>query len=827
MRFLFAALIASIFPCLFGQESEPVYVFSTLAGEPGVTGSADGTGNKARFHSPTGIAVDGAGNVYVCDSDNGTIRKISAAGVVTTLAGRAGVFGAIDGFGSEARFGRFVFSPVSGLPTPLTTLLRFPSHQMGIAVDRAGSVYVADTANSAIRRISPSGQVTTIAGSLGSVGYLDETGELARFALPVGIAVDADGQISVAESGNRTVRQISPEDVVTTLVGAPEFRTVSVPGTSGIQVPVDPVDGTRTTARFFGPTSIAYGRDGDIYVTDYSSVRKVTRQGVVSTIAGSLDPILPFNAVPASRISLPSGIAVDADGAIFFCDAALHSVGRVSAAGAIIAIAGSSSGNADGVGTQATFRSPKGIAIDADGNLYVSDTTNQTIRKGLRVMAPKIQTQPVSQVIVVGQSITLTVAASARVPMTYQWRRNGSPIPGATNAALTLVNPTEGDAGSYSVAVTNLAGTTASAAAALTLPAVVLTPPTITAQPQAQAVLGGQSVTLTTVAAGSGSLTYQWQRDGTNLPGATNATLVVAAAQAGDAGGYTVEVRGAGGVVRSAIARVEVNTSRIVNLSIRSAVTPSAPVLTVGFVVSGGSKSLLIRGTGPGLGQFGLSGVLADPRLALFAAANVVANNDNWSSAANASDVAAGAARLGAFALPAGSLDAALLTDVGAAAFSAQITGGANASGIVLVELYDANAAAAARLVNVSARSFVGTGDGLLVAGFVVEGNSPGTLLIRAIGPTLAAFGVGGVLVDPKIEIFASGSATPIAANDNWGVAPSLAATFTALGAFPLAAADSKDAAVLITLSPGSYTAQVSGVGNATGEALVEIYEAP
>ncbi len=187
--------------------------------------------------------------------------------------------------------------------------------------------------------------------------------------------------------------------------------------------------------------------------------------------------------------------------------------------------------------------------------------------------------------------------------------------------------------------------------------------------------------------------------------------------------------------------------------------------------------------------------------------------------------MAATASQVGAFALAPASAEAALLTDFRSGNYSAQVSGVAGTSGIVLVELYDADDTSAARLANVSARARVGTGEDMLVAGFVIVGTAPQTLLIRAAGPALAAFGVAGTLANPKLDVIPLGAGTPVAGNDDWSGTVELAAAFTSQGAFPFASPDSKDAALLVTLQPGSYSVQVSGVGGTTGEALVEIYD--
>jgi hypothetical protein len=237
--------------------------------------------------------------------------------------------------------------------------------------------------------------------------------------------------------------------------------------------------------------------------------------------------------------------------------------------------------------------------------------------------------------------------------------------------------------------------------------------------------------------------------------------------------------------------------------------------LIVGFVMSGGSKPILLRAVGPQLKAFGLTDAHPDPVLELYDGnSRILAQNDDWGGEAA---LAATFSRVGAFALESRSLDAALTRSVEGGG-TALIKG--NGSGVVLVELYDAGAGNSPRLANVSARNHVGTGGDLLIAGFVVDGVGPKTVLIRAVGPTLAAFGVQGALADPRLQIFQGERL--VAENDDWS--PSLATAFGRVGAFQLVAG-SLDAALTLTLQPGAYTAQITGVNGGTGEALVEIYE--
>lgn len=291
-----------------------------------------------------------------------------------------------------------------------------------------------------------------------------------------------------------------------------------------------------------------------------------------------------------------------------------------------------------------------------------------------------------------------------------------------------------------------------------------------------------------------------------------------------DTGG-TGGISGVGNTATAAVPTVGTSgTARLINLATRAQIGGSAGTPIAGFVLSGGgSKKLLLRAVGPGLTSLGVSGALADPSLTLVSGNSSVAVNDNWAASDAATFTAAGA-----FALPAGSKDAALSATLGAGAYSAVI-GAGGGSGVTLLELYDADssAASAVNIVNASTRAFVGTGEQVLIPGFVISGTGSVKLLIRAAGPALGAFGVTGELADPQLTLYSG--ATAIATNDNWGSATNaaeIATASTSAGAFGFASG-SKDAALLVTLSAGAYTASVSGVGGTTGTALVEIYVVP
>jgi hypothetical protein len=354
--------------------------------------------------------------------------------------------------------------------------------------------------------------------------------------------------------------------------------------------------------------------------------------------------------------------------------------------------------------------------------------------------------------------------------------------------------------------------------------------PVIVEQPRAfQTAAAGGAVTLVASATGDAPLSYQWRRNGTAISGATNATLALSSLRSADAGTYSLTVTNAGGSATTSNAVVALGTARLANLSIRSSAGSDSETLIVGFFVGQGSApSLLVRGIGPTLSAFGVGGAVADPVLTMYRAGGVVVgSNDDWGS--DASRISAAAVQSGAFALGAGSRDAALLVQPSGGAHTVQLTG-KGGTGVALIEAYDvAPVGATAPLINLSARTRAGTGAEVLIAGFVISGSEPKRLLIRGVGPALAALGVSGALADPQLAVYRQGASTPLQQNDDWnagGGGAAVSAAAQQVGSFPLANA-SKDAAVLMVFEPGAYTAQVSGVGGTTGVALLEVYDVP
>jgi len=313
---------------------------TTIAGVPGNSGTNDGTGSAAQFDYPEGLALDSAGNVYVADTYNLTVREMTPVGenwVVTTLAGlatdSAGSAGNADGTGTAARF---------NIP-------------IGVAVDSATNVYVADFSNDTIRKITPAGVVTTLAGLAGSPGRADGTHSVARFNGPCGPAVDSAGNVYVADWGNNTIRKVTPEGVVTTLAGQA--------GVAG--------NGNGRTGQFNYPNGIALDSAGNVYVADTGNgaIRKVTPTGYVTTLA--------------SGFAGPTGAAVDGATNVYVADYDGNAIWKVTSAGGTRIIAGASGvpGSADGMNSAARFYSPRGVTVDGATNVYVADSGNNTIRK--------------------------------------------------------------------------------------------------------------------------------------------------------------------------------------------------------------------------------------------------------------------------------------------------------------------------------------------------------------------------------------------------------------------------------------------------------------
>ena len=352
-------------------------MLSLLAGGPGGPGSQDGSGAAASFGEPTGVTTDSAGNVYVADERNETIRKITPAGVVTTFAGTAGMSGSTDGTGAAARF----------------------AGPWSVATDTAGNVYVADTFNDTVRKITPAGVVSTLAGTARIAGSADGTGAAASFNQPLAVATDGAGNVYVADTGNDTIRKITPAGVVSTLAG-----TAGMSGST---------DGTGPVARFFAPWAVATDSTGNVYVADALNdiIRKITPAGVVSTFAGTAGMVGNTDGMgAAARFSTPRGVATDSAGNVYVGDSLNYTIRKITPDGMVSTLVGGGvSGSTDGSAAAARFNEPAGLATDSAGNVYVADDGNFAIRK---ITPLAVVTTLAGSAIVTGSADGMGAAAS-------------------------------------------------------------------------------------------------------------------------------------------------------------------------------------------------------------------------------------------------------------------------------------------------------------------------------------------------------------------------------------------------------------------------------
>lgn len=346
---LFGMLVLLIFNIHTNAQS-----VSTLAGS-GTAGSVNGTGASASFNYPTGVGTDVSGNVYVADYFNNKIRKITPSGVVTTFAGSGNV-GSLDGTGTSARF----YRPLS------------------LTVDTSGNVYVADTYNSKIRKITPTGDVTTLAGG-STAGNLDGTGSAASFYWPTAVAVDASGNVYVADTNNNLIRKVTSSGVVTTIAG---------------DTTVGSVDANGTAASFSSPNGIAVDSSGNIFVSDFGNqkIRKISPTGDVTTFAGNGSTGNLDGLGTSATFDGPSGITIDVSGNLYVADRNNNLIRKITSNGNVTTYAGDgSAGSIDATPLSSSFNTPYSVAADISGNIFVADFSNHKIRQIVNNLSYKSQ----------------------------------------------------------------------------------------------------------------------------------------------------------------------------------------------------------------------------------------------------------------------------------------------------------------------------------------------------------------------------------------------------------------------------------------------------
>jgi hypothetical protein len=843
------------------RKITPAGVVTTLAGNGPQGVGLVGTGSVSLISSNSflsGIAVDAAGNVFVgsVDAVNGSnIAKITPDGNVTAVT-------------FTGPTGPHFFSV------------------WGLAVDGGDNLYFTGYPNpfgdEPIYRVSSSGALSVIGGEFGAEGWVDGTGSAVRFSGPYGIAADAAGDVFIAEISNNVVRKGVPL-VAPSVASQPTAQsgnnggsaTFTIGGASAAPVSyawylnsVALTDGTQADG-----SVVSGSATGSLTISNISPDENGANLTVVLTnAAGSTTSnaaTLTVHGVTPQSITLVQPADVDVTSAAF-------QVQSLTSSG-LAAVLAVESGPATINGSTVTLTGSTGtVVLQANQPGNTTYAAAPTVLVSFNVAAapnpPTITGFSTNGTVSAGNSKTLWVTARGSVPFTYQWTLGGTPITGATNSTYTVTNAQAANAGSYSVAVTNAGGSaspanpavlTVNAASSTPPPVVVSDPLTVTGDSGGTIVLtvnglqqgtGASSVTGgrkgAAVLGGSGGagpaadvLTYQWFLDNVAISGATQSTYVITHAQAAIQAEYTCLVSNNEGSTLTSPQTVSIVSTpfpgRLVNISCRALTQAGGNQLIAGYVIGGngtsGSLPVLIRASGPTLGSFGVSGTIPDPKLTLNRSNSdgtntIVDLNAGW---AGSSLVSTTAAQVGAFTWSnTASLDSALVENLAEGAYTAQVTGTANDSGVTLAEVYDATpsgayTSASPRLVNISARVQVGTGGNILIAGFVISGSTSRTVLIRGTGPTLKTFGLSGTLPDPQLTLNRSnsdGSNTVLQVNTGWAGDPQIAAAASAVGAFSWATS-SADSAVLATLPPGAYTAEVAGASNDTGIALVEVYE--
>lgn len=803
-----------------------------IAGSLMVNGMADGIGGTARFGQPSGLALDTSGNLFVADQDNNNIRKIAPDGRVTTVAG-----------------------PNPAMPTwdvLLAESLLDPDSGYGqLTADGQGNLYFGTKLM--LARLNPDGTATVLGGVPGQPGTSDGTAADARFLAISGYVPGANGELFVTEQN--AIRHITAQGVVSTLAG--------VTGQSGS------VDGTGAAARFLAVSSPTLDANGDLLVLDQHSIRKITAQGVVSTLAGSPASVGYADGTgSAARFNAPSDMTTDAAGNIYVADRGNYVVRKVTPAGVVTTLAGSfpasgSPQSVDGTGSAARFGPMGSITCEpTTGNLFVSEdlvvrkiTADGTVTtlnlppkaslRGKLIAGPsgnllgavavnigtdttKLYATQVWQITPAG--IATVVAGRIDQPgfiqndgtgaaMNFPNLRSLAMAPDGRIFALSGVNSLQ----TIAVGTPNRApaagpadpvSTPGNQPVAFPLPA---SDPD--GDPLTYTITGTTGGVATTLASSGGTM-------GTFIPnpGFTGSGSMSYSVSDGYATSNIVTV---GITVTPAVSSTD---TTLANISTRNRVSSGNNVLIAGFVITGDAntpKPVLIRAVGPSLASQGVAQPLASPVITLSkyaAPQSIILGAGSVVLAKDKAAISALATLTGAFALPDGSNDEVLLTALTPGVYSATVSGRDAGDGICLLEVYDgAVTNSASHPVNISSRGQVGTGENTMIAGFSVAGSVPKKFLIRAVGPGLPGL-AGESLAVPQIHLYQG--PTVIQHITGWTNDAAMQAATNQTGAFPLPAG-SADAAAIVTLAPGSYTAMVSSQNGTSGIALVEVYQLP
>jgi sugar lactone lactonase YvrE len=710
------------------------YTFGVYAGS-GASGNSDGTGTAVSFSQPFGVALDSTGNLYVADKNNHTIRVVSTAGAVTTLAGTGGAAGSTDATGSAARFdfptavavatGGDVYVTDSGNDTirkvtpkgVVTTFAGIAStpgsldsatgaanlrNPYGIAVDSSGNVFVADQGNNIIRKITSTGAVTTFAGAVGAAttadengpalpaGSADGTGTSASFNQPTGIAVDSSGNVYVSDTGNDTIRKITSAGAVTTLAGSPGA--------------VGSTDGTGSAARFNAPSGLAVDGGGNVYVADAgnSTVRKITSAGVVTTLAGLT---LNFANVPgtgsAALFDVPEGIAVDGSGNLYVS----QKLGEVISKGSVSTTSSPPASAAPAFTAQPLSVSVTGgsVALNAVAS---GSPTYQWMLNGAPVTGATVSRLLVSSSSTGTYTCVATNSAGSATSSSATVGLTSTSNPGRlVNISARASVGTAGNIifGGFAIGPAGTTGTfpvlirasgPAIAVAPFSVPG-TLGDPQLQLFSSADALLNtnqGWAGSATIAAAASAVGAFNWSSASSHdsaldlslAPGTYTAQV---AGQSGDTGVSLLEIYDATPAGTSTT-----SSPRLTNLSARVDVGTGANILFAGFVVAGQSaETVLIRVSGPAIAAspFNVPGTLPDPQLVLQnpTTGAVYASNSGWGGDAG---IASAAASVGGFPWTSStSHDSAVLITLPPGSYTAAVSGTSGDAGVALVEVYE------------------------------------------------------------------------------------------------------------------------------------------
>jgi sugar lactone lactonase YvrE len=797
----------------------PDGIIATVAGNDTVGFSGDGgPATQAQFNFGSNdlgsIALDPSGNLFIADTANQRIRRVDAkTQIITTFASKSptglanfqitNLFAvACDPQGNVY----YSFNPGSNPfiveldPTAKVLAMygggfgsspdgtAISSAALGdvvryLAIDPSGNIVYSTNGPLSIRRLNiTTGKIETLAGvgvhPIGEIGpaiaavLSDSDGALAF--LPT-------GELLLADDYDNLLREIDQHGNFSTIAG------YGIASLSSQDFPLLAINAP------VGPTAVTTDASGQIYIASQPGVCRIDLQGYLNVLAGDFaGPGFSGDGGPAVDAQFDGGpwdIAFDSGRNLFIADSGSNRIRRVDAtSGVITTVAGSGpvtpigannpNANSDtgdgGPAVQATLNNPRGIAFDSKGTLYIASGNDPGIIRKVD------QNGTISTFVTIDEGnvtkLTFDGADNLYAIIGFQRLMRFDPSGNATVLAGGSIEGFSGDGG-----------------------------------PASQAMLSGGIDSSGIAIDAEGDIFFV---DGQNLR--------VRAIRMGAAPTPNV---------------ASMNPSRLSNLSCRAQVGTGANQLIVGFAVStsgtSGNEPVLVRASGPALGGFGVSGVLSDPQLTLNNTRGVIASNNGWDGNAQ---VASTAATVGAFAWTSTtSHDSALVETLPNGAYTAQITGASGDTGVALAEVYDATptgtfTSTSPRLVNLSARVMVGTGNNILIAGFVIAGTSPKAVLIRASGPALSAFGVPSVLPDPQLSLYRSnsdGSNTLLQTNTGWAGNSYIATASASVGAFSWGTAATPDSAILVALPPGAYTAEVSGASGDTGVALVEVYDAP